>query len=32
MNEITFRTKLLTHPQILDDEMIEYLEDYPEKK
>jgi len=32
MNEMTFRTKLLTHPQILDNEMIEYLEAYPEKK
>ena len=29
---MTFRTKLLTHPQILDAEMIKYLEDYPEQK
>lgn len=29
---MTFRTKLLTHPQVLDDEMIEYLEAYPDKK
>jgi hypothetical protein len=32
MNEINFRTKLLTHPQILDDEMLDFLEQNPDKK
>lgn len=32
MNEMNFRTKLLTHPQLLDDEMLAFLEDNPEKK
>jgi len=32
MNEMNFRTKLLTHPQMLDDEMLAYLEENPDKK
>jgi len=32
MSEIIFRTKLLTNPYELDDEMLEFLEQSPEKK
>ena len=32
MNEIKFRTKLLTDPHQLDEEMLEFLESYPDKK
>jgi len=32
MNEIKFRTKLLTDPHQLDEEMLEFLETYPDKK
>lgn len=32
MDEMTFRSKLLTHPHILDDEMLAYLEENPEQK
>ncbi|GAB6070994.1 DUF3379 family protein [Thiomicrorhabdus hydrogeniphila] len=32
MNEIKFRTKLLTDPHQLDEEMLDFLETYPDKK
>jgi len=32
MNEMNFRTKLLTHPHVLDQDMLAYLEENPDKK
>ncbi|WP_040727747.1 DUF3379 family protein [Thiomicrorhabdus sp. Kp2] len=32
MNDMTFRTKLLTNPQLLDEEMLQFLAKNPEKK
>jgi len=32
MDEMTFRSKLMTHPQYLDDETLAYLEQNPDKK
>jgi len=32
MDEMTFRTKLMTHPHMLDEGMLEYLERNPEQK
>lgn len=31
MNEMSFRSKLLTNPQVLDNEMLDFLEENPEK-